>query len=161
MIPQVIKLGISGPSADLHEKHNRSKFEKYPYDAGFDLFPFRIQNYENIGNDTLIVVNTGIILCPAPFTFLWITDRSSTIKKLNGGRILDGKIDAGYTGDALVRVITDRDNASSVIKQIEDCISNKLGIAQAIVIPLPAIHIVSVKDMIYVARGANGFGSTN
>lgn len=161
------------------EAHKR-KLAKNALDCGADIYPtaIRVMNdaaaspedpaYDILAlNDVsmMFYVHTGLRWTPCPQTFAILTERSSTIEKLNGGRVAQGIIDAGYTGEILIRVTCLKDELDAVLAGVELCIAEKKAIAQMITIGFlyPGFEMVSPGNIIIPmgGRGESGFGSTD
>jgi dUTP pyrophosphatase len=67
-------------------------------------------------------------------------------------------IDSDYRGELMIKLTKDRNQASSIVAQD---ISNGTAIAQAMIIPIPKVEFLEVKELSETARGENGFGSTD
>lgn len=174
---------LSGPMAAATAEAHQKKLQKNPLDAGVDLYPVKIRETNPpviVGelpaepeldilalNDhrNIVYVHTGVHWTPCPQTIGWVTERSSTIEKLNGGRVIQGIIDAGYTGELIVRVEATTNELDDVISGIEMCIAERLAIAQMIAMGFfyAGLEMVTEGNIIVPlnGRGANGFGSTD
>lgn len=72
----------------------------------------------------------------------------------NGARLANcvGVIDSDYRGEVAVRIAVDGFGSLHV--------SANDRIAQAMIVPVPAVELVEVDELTPTERGANGFGST-
>lgn len=159
---------VSGVMAEYHAHRHAEKIKKHPTDCGIDLYPSDIRKLDKFAASYQFLVGTKFHLNPPVGSFGWLTDRSSSLSKLAGAHVVDGKIDAGYTGELLVRVSCPANDivAEQVSLAISDCIENKVAIAQIIVcmfiIP-NAFNIFTESGLIapISGRGSAGFGSTD
>jgi dUTPase len=176
---------IKGDSAQFHADRHGLKMTKHPGDCGIDLFPFGISKIERIeakGSGLLgqkaapwpiIYISTKVHLTICAGCYLFVTSRSSTAMLVPSATFLDGKIDAGYTGELLVRFACHRSLESETIAFIEEAIEQKKALAQAVPQQFcyPQFHLVTESNIItpgssniiapFGARGNNGFGSTD
>lgn len=131
---------LSHPDAKLPTKH-------YFDDAGFDLYSVEVANVPASGS---AVVDIGVAIgIPAGY-YGQLATRSSFGKR--GLYIHPGVVDAGYTGtiSVLVRNLTTEDY--KILKGDK--------VAQLLILPVPKFQPVTVSELDYSARGANGFGSS-
>ncbi len=184
--PQIKLLGIpvviAGPSAAFHIQAHGEKLQKRLLDCGCDIYPSGIRmskdataekpEYDVIelsNSKCLINVETGLNWTPVPQNFALLTERSSSIEKLNGGRVIQGIIDAGYEGELIIRVEALTADVDEVIGGIEECIEKRLAIAQMITLQFlyPGFQQKTEGNIIIpnfppgIGRGSNGFGSTD
>jgi dUTPase len=158
---------FSGTMADFHVEKYKLKMKHRQFDCGIDIYPSKvIEQYRWGYRRAGIKVGTDLVITPTPGAWGWLTDRSSSMSKLGGGRIRDGKIDAGYTGELLFIVIGDFEDTDNMVTAINQCIKDELAIGQYIpmIHLMPAIVMKSEAGLILPAiggRGANGFGSTD
>lgn len=159
---------VSGDRMQHHIESHQKKLQRCPYDCGMDIYPTGILSELHIPTGVEFVLTTGFHLTPTPGTYALLTDRSSTLKKLDGGQVLDGKIDAGYTGELLIRVYSPEIGHHHVREAIKRCAEDGMAVAQVIIhifcLPMcqPRLEsglIVPLSDL--GGRGANGFGSTD
>lgn len=158
---------LHGETANFHLERFQAKLQKCPHDCGFDIFPQRVVDVCRFPtNQTMFTVGTQLYYTPSPGAYGFLTDRSSSIDKLAGGMIAPGKIDAGYTGEILVRVVCPTDNVWQHVQDaIHVCIKDKLAIAQMIVhlfcYPMFMIGKPGGVMVPFSGRGSAGFGSTD
>lgn len=65
-----------------------------------------------------------------------------------------GVIDSDYRGEVMVKLARDEHDGGDMVVRHGD------RIAQAIVLPFPAVRFTEVEDLSDTVRGTNGFGST-
>lgn len=171
---------LQGERADFTVQKHGEKLKVNPLDCGCDIFAHKIRVatdaapspedpcYDILGltdHKNLIYIHTGLIWITGPNTYSLLTERSSSIEKLNGGRVVQGIIDANYTGELIVRVEASTTELDEVIAGIEHCIEAELAVAQMIVMGFfyPGFIKKSESGIIVPlnGRGANGFGSTD
>lgn len=120
-------------------------------DAGFDLAAAEAVLVQNRG---ITAIRTDVrVSIPAGF-YGRIVARSSAAAKY-GVAVLEGIIDAGYTGELLVRAVPLFGGTSEIPRGA--------AIAQLIICPLPSVTWVQVETpeaLPASTRGAAGFGST-
>lgn len=182
---------LAGERANMIAERHQEKLKKHPLDCGVDIFPHHIREmkkedvevtaaaaelkpedtppYDVLAlNDhqNLIYIHTALNWVSGPNTFSLLTERSSSIEKLNGGRVVQGIIDANYTGEIIVRVLAMTSVLDEVIGGIEMCIEEGLAVAQ--MIPLgffyPGFEMHTASGIVIPmgqGRGTNGFGSTD
>ena len=63
-------------------------------------------------------------------------------------------IDSDYRGEVMVKLTRDEHDGGDMVVRHGD------RIAQAIVLPFPAVRFTEVEDLSDTVRGTNGFGST-
>lgn len=174
------RIALQGERAIFTAERHKVKLDKCPLDCGVDIYPLRIRimadaapSPEDPAYDVLAVndhrniiyVMTGLHWTTGPNTFSLLTERSSSPEKLNGGRVVQGIIDANYTGELIVRVEAATQELDDVIGGLEACIEENLAIAQ--IIPMgffyAGFEMVTAGNIIVPlgGRGANGFGSTD
>lgn len=175
-----IPVYLRGDTAEFHIERHQAKLTKRPFDCGCDIYPQHIRTVKNSDPITsvdpayevielskgkrLINVHTGLQWTPVPQNFALLTERSSSVEKLNGGRVIQGIIDAGYEGELIVRVEADTADLDEVIAGIEECIDQKLAIAQMITLQFlyPGFQRTMDSGLIIPGgRGGAGFGSTD
>lgn len=78
-----------------------------------------------------------------------------------------GVIDSDYRGEVLVKLVSDdvdyhlfRDSNEQVVDKTFLQISHGDRIAQAMIVPLPAVELEEVPNLNETLRGSGGFGST-
>lgn len=161
------QLALTGLKAEFHFHKHMAKLNnpRYRFDAGFDLYPtvgpYQSEQHEGLA---VIMVTTMLNVFIPPGAYGWITDRSSSTRSLQGGWILDGKIDATYTGELIVRVGCKPDLLTKITDVLEDLAESGTAIAQLIIQPCLLIQPVPVHEMPKIqgmGRGEAGFGSTN
>jgi dUTPase len=166
-----IQLPIFGLKDQSHLIRHQQKMQICPLDAGIDLFPSSISKVIEYLGWYDVWISTMVHMVFQPGTYGRITDRSSTAKVTSGATVIPGVIDAGYTGEIIVRlmVIMPRpyDNFENslhpVAVALKECISQQIPIAQ--IVPSPALvgmmAVVDPNKLPNYGRGNNGFGSTN
>lgn len=169
---------IRGASAQFHAERHGLKMTKHPGDCGIDLFPSGINKVERIetksksplgskaGPWPIIYVSTGIHMTICAGAFLFVTSRSSTAMLVPCATFLDGKIDAGYTGELLVRFSCHSALEYETLAYIEDAIEQRKALAQAVPMSFcyPRFLLQTEGNIIIpegMGRGDNGFGSTD
>jgi dUTPase len=166
-----IKIPVFGLKDTSHIMWHGVKTNKNPFDAGVDLFPSSLQVAHPYDGWVEVWVATLFHMAFQPGTFGWVTDRSSTSRVTQGATVLPGIIDAGYTGELIIRLkvtVTKEyedflKSDHRVIKALNHCIENRQAIAQ--IVPLAAYQAimgqVDPAKLPNLGRGTNGFGSTN
>jgi dUTP pyrophosphatase len=131
--------------------------------ACFDLHVVRRNwlSYDASSDDTYwpllkgasVIFSTGLAVEVPEGYVLLIYSRSGHGFK-NGVRLANcvGVIDSDYRGELLVKLVNEGD-ASMVINKWD-------RIAQAMLIPIPQVHVVEVESLSETIRGEEGFGST-
>lgn len=159
-----VKLPIWGLKAEYHQIRHQNKLAKYPLDAGFDIYPSEIEKVTSHSRVRVVWVHTFLhVGVGAGFKGL-LDARSSSVDKLNGGLPLRGLIDAGYTGELMIRVyVPDAFMLEAVHGGIVECQKQGVAIAQftmehSLMIIAEAIDPAKVRQ---VGRGSNGFGSSD
>lgn len=118
-------------------------------DAGFDLFA-----YENakVPHGEVVYIRSGVRMMPPDGYFFRVSPRSGITKV--GLLVLDGTIDAGYTGEILIPVMNIKP-ATYIVQQGD-------RIAQAIFAPILHPQFEQVKEFTEGNdhRGSKGFGSS-
>lgn len=120
----------------------------YGTDAGHDLFC--IHNLR-LDPGKFGEVRTGVAVCIPDGYYGRIVARSSAFRK-HRFLVLEGIIDAGYTGELIVGVVNGGQNSSMVEKG--------MSLAQLIIQPVPVFTFQEVIELPQTARGTNGYGST-
>lgn len=167
----LVGCGIGGIRATYHLLKYTEKLTRYPGDCGIDLYPSETGEPKKIGYMSVWTVRTGVHIMLPYGAFGRLVARSSSVEKLCGGWIIDGTIDAGYTGELFIRVMgftglaTDPDCAERqrlVQQGIQQCINLELSLAQLIVTPFFFCEFTVVNPAtVGSPRGSNGFGSTD
>jgi dUTP pyrophosphatase len=119
-------------------------------DAGFDLFAFESAK---LPQDKVVYVRTGVKMMPPDGYFFRVSPRSGVTKA--GILVLDGTVDAGYTGEILVPMLNINETTYVVVQGDR--------IAQAIFAPILHPQFVQVEKFTEHGtdhRGARGFGSS-
>jgi len=158
---------LGGLKAEYHLLHHMEKQRKNPLDAGIDVFASAIEKIDDfaITSDievigcSLIWISTLVHMVVPPGMVGLIKERSSSVKTLGGGRVVDGVIDATYTGEIKVRVMVNALMKASVLGKIDAAIKDKVAIAQMLVQPVMVI-VPQIAQLPHGGRGAAGFGST-
>ena len=144
-----------GTTAEFHLLKYHDKLARRPHDCGIDLFPSGIQTCDTCGYGRLYTINTGFYIILSPGYYGRLVERSSTIQKLPGARVIPGTIDAGYDGELLIRVFSE---SSLTLTDIQKCIARREAIAQVIPTVCGEFHLVPRP---LETRGSSGFGSTD
>jgi len=166
-------LNIYGPRARVFHDRALSKFEAKPHDAGLDLIPY----FEHTNHITVKYyacydvwsIPTGVHLMPEPGWQVMIKSRSSTPDRLAGCSVIMDTIDAGYTGEIKIRLAIP--NSSSLeqrkaiqfqlLEELNFCQESLIGVAQAVILPVPSMILHLLDELPLTARGSSGFGSTD
>lgn len=128
--------------------------------AAFDLHAATVDSFSTIGKHIVdpVVCGTGLAFEIPPGHGMLILSRSghgfsSDVRLAN----CVGLIDSDYRGEVMVKLTSDREDDGGV-----DPLLVKPGdrIAQAIIIPIPAIEFDVVDELTTTVRGAGGLGST-
>lgn len=174
-----MKIPVFGLKDQSHILRHSAKMNRCPLDAGIDLIPSSIDKVFVYEGWSEVWVGTKIHMCFAPGTYGRITDRSSTSRETNGATVLPGVIDAGYTGEIVVRLQCLHGKYTGINQEtwscpldevsypprvgIERCIKDQIPIAQ--IVPNGSIaglmEPVNPNSLPNFGRGNNGFGSTN
>lgn len=181
-IPQgstIAPIQTKGPAADMHAMKHAAKLQKNVGDCGIDLVPCGINRVEQIeskstgmlaklGNQGwyIFYVSTGVHMTICAGAFLFVTPRSSTAMLVPSAEALTGIIDAGYTGELLLRFKCHASFADETKAFIEQAIAEKKALAQAIPIRFcyPQFMMITEGNLLVppgMGRGSNGFGSTD
>lgn len=182
---------LAGDRAEFTASRHKDKLSKHPMDCGVDIFPLRIRamSKEDLAvtaaaaeipvvdtppydvlalneHQNMIYIHTGLNWVTGPNTFTLLTERSSSVEKLNGGRVIQGIIDANYTGEIIVRIMALTEALDDVIGGIEMCIEENLAVAQMIPMGFfyPGFEMHTAAGIVVPlgqGRGDNGFGSTD
>lgn len=124
----------------------------YNDDAGWDLHVIEDTFiHRGTGKD----VKTGIAVSIPPGWYGRIIGRSSAFRK-KGLMVIEGIIDAGYTGELFSYVfcpVTSVPNTGVQLKRGD-------SVAQLIISPVPRVEWDEVEDLPSTARGDKGFGSS-
>lgn len=177
---QACRILIKGTGAQRTMDAHTEKLKTRQLDCGVDIFPERIRVLENTAQSpedpaydvlglnehrNLIYIHTGLVWIQPPQTYGRLVERSSTIEKLNGGRVVEGVIDAGYAGEIIVRVVATTAELDDVVAGVELCIEQGLAIAQMIPMMFfyPGFEMLTEGNLLILpgGRGTNGFGSTD
>lgn len=155
---------VRGLKGEFHVEQYQIKRGKCPFDAGFDIYPADCEIKCHVRDaSTTFLLSTLVHFCFMPGTFGLLIERSSTIDKLGGARIKTAVIDAGYTGELLVQVISPSgDAAAATLFRIKELIKERVAVAQLIAIPV-LMPVFTKWDERNVApgRGSNGFGHSD
>jgi len=166
-----IQLPIFGLKDQSHLIRHQKKMADCPLDAGIDLYPSSVNKVVEYPGWNDVWISTRVHMVFQPGTYGRITDRSSTSSVTNGATVIPGVIDAGYTGEIIVRlmVIMPRpyenfeNSIHPVAEGIRYCIEKQIAIAQ--IVPtasfVGAMVIVDPARLPNYGRGDKGFGSTN
>lgn len=128
--------------------------------AAFDLHAATVDSFSTIGKHVVdpVVCGTGLAFEIPPGHGMLILSRSghgfsSDVRLAN----CVGLIDSDYRGEVMVKLTSDREDDDGI-----DHLHVKPGdrIAQAIIIPIPAIEFDVVDELTTTVRGAGGLGST-
>lgn len=126
--------------------NNCMLFRKYKQDAGWDL---KCRIREKILPGETVKIPSGICVEIPPGYVGDISPRSSASAN---GLIIQGKVDAGYTGEVKITVINPT-NEYKIISQYE-------RIAQLVVMRILDEELEIIKELEESERGSQGFGST-
>lgn len=172
-----IRIPVFGLKEQPHILRHQLKLNRCPLDAGIDLIPSSIDTVIIYEGWSEVRVGTKIHMQFGPGSYGRITDRSSTSKETGGATVLPGVIDAGYTGEIIIRLQclhgrfqgVDQDTwfGPDVIFPIrvalDRCIKDQIPVAQ--IIPsntfMGIMESVNPNSIPNLGRGNNGFGSTN
>lgn len=154
---------FKGLKADFHVNRYNAKLTKNPFDAGFDLYPANTDpKVIHMSTATIIWVDTLVHMHIMPGSVGIIQDRSSSTVKLDGARIKPGIIDAGYTGEIKVGVVTTKEHHKITLECISRLARENIAIAQMLVMPVHRIVPSAWLDSnVQGGRGDAGFGSTD
>lgn len=166
MSPHVLHgVMVKGETGPFHREQHQVKLSVRPDDAGIDLYPSAVGKVEHYRGSYMaqMLVPTGVHLCFPPRTYGRITGRSSTDAKLGClARVADGVIDAGYTGELMVRLISTTSNMEQVSVFVQTLVDAKQAIAQIIPTLIFAPHLMDWDEIAaQTGRGGAGFGSTD
>lgn len=156
-----VHLQTWGDRAAYHTVRHAKKLQKCNLDCGVDLYPYKVGEVSFTENWAEVVCHTGVHMAFPPGTFGRIVARSSSFRSLNGGMVVDGTIDAGYTGELFVIIRCLRDDFEQVKDAINECIDKEKALSQVIVTPFYTPVFVAPQGMMLTGRGADGFGSTD
>lgn len=176
----IAPIQIKGDQMGLHIDRHGQKLGKNVGDCGIDLFPMKLDRVEEIQsraksllgklagkppNWDIIYVSTGVTMTIVAGCYLFVTPRSSTAKLVPCATALTGIIDAGYTGEILLRFSCHSYNLDETIEFINEAIEKKVALAQAIPHQFAYPQFWPVEGNIIIppgmGRGAAGFGSTD
>ncbi len=124
----------------------------YGDDAGWDL---HVLEDTFIGHGQGKDVHTGISVCIPPGWYGRIIGRSSAFRK-KGVMVIEGVIDAGYTGELFSYVYCP---LVSIPSKGVTLLAGE-SVAQLIVSPVPKVKWEEVNELPETGRGAKGFGSS-
>lgn len=161
-----VNIMATGEYSEFHLAKYRAKIARHPSDCGFDLYGLRVIKCERIGRGSyfLALIDTGIHLVFPHGVKGELVSRSSSLEALHGARIEPGQIDAGFSGNLIVRVTSLLLDMADVSSALLTCIENQTAIAQVIPVVTPTPFRVVQWDQEVIdqmGRGQNGFGSTN
>lgn len=166
-----IQIGIFGLKDQSHIIRHQAKLQRCPLDAGVDLIPSSVAKVIEYPGWNEVVISTMVHMVFALGAYGRITDRSSTASVTCGATVIPGVIDAGYTGEIMVRlkVIMPRpydnfmESPHPSAQAIANCIKEQTPIAQ--ILPATAFaavfKVINADSLPKQGRGPNGFGSTN
>jgi len=120
----------------------------YDSDAGFDLFS---RTHIKLLPNERHLLSTGIsVKLPEGYCGI-LKDRSGNATR-KGVHVLAGIIDNAYIGEIRICLVNLSINAVTI----------NLGdkIAQMLIVPVPSVNVVEVKELPNTDRGNAGFGST-
>jgi dUTP pyrophosphatase len=143
----VIDVAVRRLREDAHLPH-----QAYEGDAGFDLAACE---HVVLEPGERAVVATGIAV-EIPDGYAGFVQPRSGLAARHGVGVVNspGLIDSGYRGEIkIVLINTDRDEAFVV--------DPGMRIAQLVVAPVAAVHMVEVEELAVSERGARGFGSSS
>lgn len=156
-----VHLQVWGDRAAYHTVRHAKKIQKCQLDCGIDLYPYKIGDVSFTDSWSEVVCHTGIHAAFPPGTFGRIVARSSSFKTLSGGMVVDGTIDAGYTGELFVIIRCLRADYEAVSLSIRSCIDMEKALSQMIVTPFYTPVFIAPQGMMMTGRGSDGFGSTD
>lgn len=119
----------------------------YKTDAGFDLYSperFIIRSRDSK------VVHTGVHM-EIPAGYVGFLKSKSGLNVMQGIRC-EGVVDAGYTGSIIAKLYNDTDSIVTIEKGQK--------ITQIVLLPIPEVELVEVKEFAATERGDGGIGST-
>jgi len=122
--------------------------------AGFDLCAI-VEQSRRVNSGVPQIIRTGLAFEIPPGYAMMILSRSGHGFK-NDTRLANcvGLIDSDYRGEVQVKLTRDPSVADPVIVKTGD------RIAQAVIVPVPAVEFEEVESLTSTMRGAGGFGST-
>lgn len=123
-------------------------------DAGFDLTVAGITTELNESGQVILVYHTGIAVEIPEGYFGMIVPRSSICKKPLQLVNSPGTVDAGYSGEVVVKFRTTTDVVPSVYQQGE-------RMCQLIILPVLDVEFEETDEIKEGDRGEGGFGSTD
>lgn len=136
--------------------HDDVQLPEYATDGSncFDIRAYGETGYDENGN---AVISTGLSFEIPPQHCLMVYSRSGQgfnhdVRLSNA----TGVIDSDYRGEIKVKLTADSEKGQSYL----DNIQHGDRIAQAMLIPVPHVTMVEVKELSETARGTGGFNST-
>jgi dUTPase len=155
---------VNGLKGEYHVRRHMLKQQECPFDAGFDLYASRVEpEMVRYFDCTMFILHTDINLTPSPGVVGMITERSSTIDKLCGGRVRTGIIDPGYIGEILFEVVCSTKSESEILVAIKSMQSQEKALAQILFLPffMPVFVQFDQRNADLMKRGSKGFGHTD
>lgn len=154
--------GLCGARAQFMTTKLEAKRKSRPTDCGVDVFPVSIDAEEVVGKTTIFKLGTDVHVLIPPGAFGHLVERSSAINKLQGGRVIPGIIDSGYTGELFIRVAAYDFEVDDVRRHINEVIAADLAVAQLIVVTHAFVQFqFDTITLLNTPRGDKGFGSTD
>ena len=118
----------------------------HEHDAGFDLYAVKvIDGYYRVN------IHTGVHVQIPPGYVGLLCERSSSMDIGVSLKNKIGVIDAGYTGEIIIR----SEKSTLRIPHPGD------KVAQLVMLPIPQVELVQVDSLDDTERGSNGFGSSD
>lgn len=156
---------VGGLKADYHVQKHAAKQQRYPLDAGIDIYPSRGElDIEPLSKSySLIYIPTAVSMTVGPGMMCWLMARSSTVTTLCGALVLPSCIDAHYAGEMKIRVQCFNQDIDQVKEAIAKAAEKEIALAQLIVTGyFGAIFTkMDTEILLQLTRGTNGYGSTN
>lgn len=125
--------------------------QAYPGDAGFDLAACE---HHTLEPGERAVVATGLAV-EIPQGYAGFVQPRSGLAARHGIGIVNspGLIDSGYRGEIRVVLVNTDSHAPFAVEP-------GMRIAQLVIIPVAAVRLVEVDELVVSERGARGFGSS-
>lgn len=132
------------------DQYAKAPTKAHSADAGFDLYAPK-DCYGVILPHTSAAIDTGTAICiPDGYCGLLVSKSGLNVKH---GIKSTGLVDAGYTGNIVVKLYNDSDSPF--------ILEGGMKISQIVILPIPDVTLEQVSDFgIETERGANGFGSS-
>lgn len=132
------------------DQYDKAPTKAHSADAGFDLYAPK-DCYGVILPHTSAAIDTGTAICiPDGYCGLLVSKSGLNVKH---GIKSTGLVDAGYTGNVVVKLYNDSDSPF--------VLEGGMKISQIVILPIPDAMLEQVKDFgVETERGVNGFGSS-